>query len=365
MQISKLIYESASRAGREYQHLEDLTYTEGGTPGIRRALDILQRISTDTSSLTMKFDGVPNIYWGRYENGLFGLVSKNGWGKMKPKSATEAYDWFVSRGNQESWRHDYATTLVDAWEVLEPNTPKNFRGFVYGDLLFYPKNPQRVMNNVVTFGPGKVQYSVSANSPLGQRAQSAQIGIAGHLIHKSFGSDQSKLLSDAGPFNTSEVLVIGQVPVTVKVSVNTARFDKLEEIIDDYAVDINGFLMRRTGLTDIAQIIYRYVNHMSKTNQLHKLSDNFVEWLSESTISFSKQGKIRDLIKMYPTALQAIFMSFDIVLEIKNSIISQLDQAPQAIQANVNGLPGGEGYIDQLTKAKLVPRHRWKPIWSD
>ena len=365
MKFMDLVLEvSERRVGREYQHLEDFVYTQGGSPGARQALEILRRLNQGTNSVTVKFDGHPNIYWGR-RNGQFTLTPKSGWGKQWFTSAEEVSDWFANKNHGEDWRKRYARVLYDAWRILEKNTPEDFEGFVYGDLLYYPSKPQKTSDATVTFGPGKVTYSVPINTTVGRLIADSKLGVAAHMTYAKYGDTSGKIITGTQELNTPEVVVFGQIPVVIKPGLSEQGLDRIEEMIDEYATDMNGFLTVRPGFSDVAAIIYRYVNHMSKTQQLENLHDGFLPWVEQSNVSANKKKKLNDLIKIYPNALPGIFGIFTAIMHMKNMLIKKLDLANKTISSSVNGQPGGEGYIDQKSRAKLIPRHRWQPVWDD
>ncbi len=53
------------------------------------------------------------------------------------------------------------------------------------------------------------------------------------------------------------------------------------------------------------------------------------------------------------------------IMQVKNDIIAQLDQAEADITASTGGKAGGEGYVSQQDFIKLVPRDRWTPFRAD
>ena len=366
MKFMDLIVEQTDRrAGREYQHLEDFVYTQGGSPGARQAVEILRRLNKNTSTVAVKFDGHPNIYWGRDSNGKFQLTPKSGWGKMLFSTAQEVGDWFVSKSPDDEWRHAYGQVLADAWNILEQNTPEDFTGFLYGDLLWYPTKPPRNISGQMKFGPGKVQYSVDTSTALGGIIRNSKLGVAVHQQYARYGDTDGKLITGTAELNTNEVVALGQIPVVITPKLDERSLNQIDNLIDEYATDMNGFLTIRKGMSDIAAIVYRYVNYRSKTQQLENLASGFLPWLKTSSVSAGKQSKILDLMNLYPDAILGIFTIFTAVMTMKNQLINQLDSSPKPIDSQVNGQPGGEGYIDQQSKAKLVPRHRWRPVWDE
>ena len=126
-----------------------------------------------------------------------------------------------------------------------------------------------------------------------------------------------------------------------------------------HANEIDGLLAPQPGLSDMKNIIYTYVNQMSRAGRLSELATGFTDWLKTSKVSPQKQTKILAMPES-----KSIPLLFDLVLKVqsvKNDIIDQLDQQTADITASTEGQPGGEGYAANIEKVKLVPRHRWTP----
>jgi hypothetical protein len=58
----------AAKVGRAFNHLEDLVFLHG-TEGALEAITHLRELASDSGSksIRMKWDGNPQIYWGRAE----------------------------------------------------------------------------------------------------------------------------------------------------------------------------------------------------------------------------------------------------------------------------------------------------------
>ena len=108
-------------------------------------------------------------------------------------------------------------------------------------------------------------------------------------------------------------------------------------------------------------IIYTYVNHMTRTQQLKNIENGFFEWLGASKVSTNKQAKIEEMNTASPKALPALFGLVKQIMTVKDHIIDQLDNAPADVTATTKGEKGGEGYVALGSKTKLVPRQRWQP----
>jgi hypothetical protein len=135
----------------------------------------------------------------------------------------------------------------------------------------------------------------------------------------------------------------------------------LRSVIQQHGTDIDDFLSPRAGLSDLPNIIYTYVNSMSKTSQLHNLSNEFLPWLAKSKVSANKQAKVAGMVAHNSVPLTAALNLVNGIMTAKNDAIDQIDRTRVAITEHTEGKPGGEGYVLVKHKIKLVPRHKWKP----
>lgn len=368
MRIKDLLIENApapKKVGREFNHLEDLVFTEPS--GTLRAINILKGLSQDARNVSIKWDGNPTVYWGRDEDGTFRLVGKNNWGREEGKSnSPEELEKFVlSRGKGEEWRPKFAKDLASLWPIFEAATPKEFRGYVYGDILFHPGKPYQGANGKLTFTPNQTTYSVKNTSNIGRRLGKSQVAVAAHKIYDYFGDKEGRDLEDVADFNkTPELVVFGQTYVTHQPAVNADNLTSIAKVAHKSVNKINSFLTPQQGLSDLQNIIYTYVNARSREQKLELIdSDDFFNWLTTSKVSAPKQKKIFN--HPHAEVLGDMFFLVKELMKAKNEVIDELDQAEGDITSHTAGKPGGEGYVSGKDSVKLVPRHRWTPFRSD
>jgi len=346
-----------AKVGREYQHLEDLVFAEGSA-GAKRAAQILQRLSQDTSDVAIKWDGNPTIYWGRDADGTFVLTGKNGWGKNKSTSSDELKQFIMSTGKGEDWRQEFANNMGAVFDLMERNTADDMRGFVYGDLLYSPSKPYTIKNGNFVFEPNNVSYTVNGSSELGKRIGESGIGIAAHSYYNEFGSTSGTPLKETKGLYTSEVVVLGQTYVSHTPKVDTSEVQEIMKLAASTGPLIDAWLAPEKGLSNKGGIVYTYVNQMTKQGKLDTITTGFFDWLKTSKVSQGQQAK---LMAGDQKGLNAILALVAKIMSVKNNIIDQLDAAPADVTANTKGQDGGEGYVAGRDKVKLVPRHRWTP----
>ncbi len=355
------------KVGREFNHLEDLVFTEPN--GGQRAVEILKNLAQPESKISIKWDGNPTVYWGRDEDGTFRMVGKNNWGREEGKSSSpqELQQFIMSRGKGEDWREKFAGDMAAMWPVFEAATPKDFRGYVYGDILFHPGKPFEGADGKLNFTPNQTTYAVKATSPIGQRLGKAKIAVAAHKLFDFFGDKSGSDFDDPDQFNsTPGLMVFGQTYVSHRPAVNADNIGQIEKLVRQNANNINRLLTPQAGLSDLQTIIYTFVNAQSKAKQLDNINtESFFAWLPTSKVSAPKQKKIADLDAANPNVLNTMFALVTELMKAKNEVIAELDQAEGDITAHTGGKPGGEGYVSTADAVKLVPRDRWTPFRAD
>jgi hypothetical protein len=355
------------KVGREFNHLEDLVFTE--PKGALRAVQILKGLSQDAKDVSIKWDGNPTVYWGRDEDGTFRMVGKNNWGREEGKSASpeDLKQFIMSRGKGEDWREKFASDMAALWPIFEKATPTDFRGYVYGDILFHPGKPYQGANGRMTFTPNQTTYAVKGNSSIGRKVAAAKIAVAAHKQYSYFGDKSGEDFSNPEIFDANpELLVFGQTYVTTQPAVNADNISVIEKTANKSSTAIDQLLTPQAGLSDLQTIIYTFVNAQSRAKALDALnSEAFFNWLKTSKVSAPKQQKIADLSAANPGALDAMFFLVRELMKAKDEVIRELDAAEGDITATTGGKPGGEGYIKTGDAVKLVPRDRWTPFRAD
>lgn len=350
------------KVGREFNHLEDLVFTEPN--GAARSVKLLQDIERDAKDITIKWDGSPTVYWGREPNGQFRLVGKNNWGRPEgaSNSPKELEQFILSRGKGEEWRPRFAADMAAMWDIFEAATPKDFRGYIYGDILFHPGKPYEGSDGKISFTPNQTTYSVAVNSTYGRRLAGAEIAVAAHKVLKNFGDNEGEPITDVKKFNTNPKLVVfGQTTVSHAPAVNADNLNTIQQIVNKNSNTINEFLKPVAGMGYMQSVLYTFVNTKSKAKELDDINTTaFFNWLAAKPAQFKK---IQAHNQQYNGILDTVFHLVVELMKAKNDIIDDLDRAKGDITAHTAGQPGGEGYVYKDTK--LVPRHRWTPFRAD
>ena len=369
---------ATKKLGRAFNHLEDLVFFHG-SKGTMEALEHLKEIGTAEGAKTvrMKWDGNPQIYWGReVANGPLILSGHNGWSRGAKTDNPQDLAAFIAHGSgnpksdeEKQARMAFATEFSNLYPLFDKATPKDFVGFVYADGLFLQR-PALDNEGVYNFSPNPksdTAYHVRGSGELGSRIAQAQVMIVGHAYFSKFGMDDSaqQPLDDFSMFNGNPALIVlGPVYNQQSVSVDVNAVQAVENYLSTHAQEIDSFLANTTGLGDLKDILYRYVNQTAKAKQLGNLSaPQFFNWLKTSKVSTNKQSKIEQLSHQYQNSVIAIFALVKMIMELKDSIIDQIESGAQGEVWDTHG-EGRVRYADpnkQFGNVKLVPRKRWTP----
>lgn len=366
----------AKQLGRAFNHLEDLVFFYG-SEGTMEALEHLKDIATQEGSQTirMKWDGNPQIYWGRErKGGPLILAGHNGWSRGAKTDSPESIVDFITNksGNpktdqERSDRMEFANKFASMYDMFDKATPRDFEGFVYADGLFL--DPPSEKDGVFTFCPNpksQTCYHVKVDSDLGRKIRSATTMVVGHAYFDEYGlpDNAQQPMQDFSMFdNNPDLIVLGPVYNQQGVDVDTGAIDAVENFIQKNGKVIDEFLEPVQGLSDLKNIIYTYVNQTARAKQLDKLgSKHFGEWLGNSKVSANKQRRILEMDQQYAGALESIFTLVKMIQTMKDKVIDQIE-GEQGDIWDTNG-EGRVRYADASKKfgnVKLVPRKRWTP----
>jgi hypothetical protein len=371
MRATELLVEAA-KIGREFNHLEDYVFAEGSA-GADKALEYLRHMATEATGrdYSLKWDGNPTVYWGREPDGQFVFVGKNNWDKATQggfaTSPEELEQFILSRGKGESHRPEFAASMAACWHIFEAGTPENFRGYFFGDMLFYPGDPFDVQNQELVFTPNEVTYMVPIDQELGIAMFKAKAAVAVTKYHKNFGDKEAAKMPQLQQFRTSQgmywptassqLMVLGPYFADQGAVIDTNYIKSLKLSAKTRRL-VDAFLSGVPGLSSPGGEIYTFVNTKSKEGNLEGLESQFLPWV-QTTLGPKKSQAFLDKVETNPEGLSAVFGLVEAIRDIKNEVIDQLDQQTPQIRMRTGDKPGGEGWV--YRDAKLVRRDRWKP----
>lgn len=369
-----ILTESAKpKVGREFQHLEDLIIVNGSKGGLQ-ALQEIAEIVKRPHSTSIKWDGGVGVYWGRDRRGNFMFVPNPQWKKAQPLDrdglAFQVKTTGRPRANQtpqefEQTREEMATQYQRLWDIFEAATPKNFRGFLNGDLLF-SEPPNLNAQGEYEFTPNKVTYFIRSDG-FNNKISAAQVLVVAHGLIKNFGDPATGNLT---PVNNSLVDKFNKTPELIVLNAQSPRAEISDNSISKNIRTAAEFVKKNARsidkiadfvaprFTTIKQVLYKYSIAQAKNNG--KL--DFQDWLEDSKLSVNHKIIVADLMKT--PEWQTFWAAFRQLSAIKSEVLAIIEnQGYQelydrlGIRAMIGDTVGGEGlikYSSNGTIGKLV-----------
>lgn len=368
------IYEAAAVGvggrAKGIEHLEDYVFREG-TAGVNKALAIVAAFNKDSKTASVKWDGKPAVVFGRKpETGEFVLTDDSGFGAVGydglftstraiANNLSQRDDNAAAKGNLANRVQTLLPTYQKVWPLLEAATPKNFRGYVKGDLMYWgrtdqplPPTEQEIVSGVVyqsagllVFKPNTVTYRIPVKSTLGQSILNSEVGVAIHTMYEDVGAEKQPL--KGVKFNDVPGLFL-ILPIYAKpVATENPYVAMIKKVLKAAGPAINVLFnpaeLRAMKITDFAKLAVDYINRrvdpndQAYTGNFSDLVPGFEAWL-QSTQTAQKYSNIQQYLDS-PTsnrgALQAAFVLFELLHDLKLDLLGKLDQQ----------VPGNEGWV--------------------
>ena len=332
------------------EHLEDLVFRKGSR-GIADAIAIIDHVAQDTPrTTTVKWDGKPAVVFGRKETGEFVLTDVSGF-------TAKGYDGLATSPRQiaqiMSQRSGDRTELIALYSqlfpLLEAATPRSFRGFAQGDLL-YTATPAEVAGNWV-FKPNTIEYRIPVNSDIGKMIAGTEVGVAMHTYYTEPGAAKQPI--GTLKFNRVPGLLLIE-PVTPKQ--NITRDNKLTTQIKQLA-RANGAAidqlfdpsdLRSRGITDLPKLCIDYINSIVKNPaqndfNLATILPEFGQWL-QTAVTPRKFNNIAEYLqspRSNTDGMAAAFTAFVLLHKLKLHTLGQLDLQHPGQEGWVMATPSG------------------------
>ena len=339
------------------EHLEDLVFRKGSR-GVDEALAIIQHAAEAPQKTTsVKWDGKPAVIFGRKPaTGEFVLTDGSGFeAKGYDGLATSPKMMSQIQSTRKGERGELVQLYADLWPQLEAATPTNFRGYVKGDLLYYPQQPWEEQAGNLVFKPNTVQYRIPAKSALGQRIRNSTTGIAMHTMYADQGEPKQPLSRVS--FNEVPGLLLiepiygkgitPQDPAQAKGQ--SALIKQIQQIrrSKGAAIDtlFNPAELRAMQITDLAKLCVDYINFRIKqpSGNFDNLLAGFGEWL-QTKVTPKKFGNIVEYLKSPASnteGLAAAFTLFILLHDLKLDILRNLDLKDPGHEGWVMATPAG------------------------
>lgn len=354
-------------------YVEDLVF-KSGLRGLKQAMDIIQQSAENTKQyVTIKWDGSPALIFGRKPTGEFVLTDKAG-------ATAVGYDGLATspkqiaaimaqrdrdaaaKGNKANRSQTLTPMYQDIWPYFEKAVPEDFRGYLKGDLLYYPTMPYVEQTGAYHFQPnrtpGGIPYAIPVASPLGQQIKDTKVGIAIH-------SQMPDPAAAEQPVQTSLDQLLNPVP---GLMVTRPVVDNLQNLVPNLDIvkqlkslanstqgqAINSLLnpgdLRALQITDLPALMESFINSLKGTDFSDATPNGFLSWL-EGKVTPRKFNNIYSHLvspKSNATGLAAAFTAWNLLEQLRDDLNRQLDLQQ----------PGQEGWVmaTPAGRAKLVSR---------
>jgi len=315
--------------GRAFNHPEHFIIFYG-LSGIKEGIQHLEDAVGEDKQLRFKWDGNPQIYWGRErKNGPLILAGHNGWAKggrgngttMDDFTSPEAVENFILHKSGEGAkgeeitpeRQRFASEFSNLYHIFDAATPKDFVGFVYADALFLPSTKPTAQNGIYTMHPNphsKSEYHVDANGTgplnLSKRIPQAQAMVVAHGTFKTFGAPDNEQIpvDDFSKFDKSPgLIVVSPIYNNEKPDVDMSSINQVKEVggyIDQHGENIQNFVTHiPTG--DRQGFFYKFLNQRNSANDFDTITPQmFYNWMAQPNkdgkpqVSLNKQQHIKN-----------------------------------------------------------------------
>jgi hypothetical protein len=336
------------------EHLEDLVFRKGSR-GIREALAIVAAVGQDPSTTTVKWDGKPAIIFGRKADGTFILTDVAGFtakgydglfsSPQKIAQQMAARDAAAAaKGNAATRTQQLTPIYAQLWPKLEASLPKNFRGYIQGDLL-YMSTPTLEAGNYV-FMPNTIEYRIPAASEVGRRIGASEEGVAVHTYYDEPGAPKQpvtpglmgKLKSVPG------LLLIEPVIPQKPVKPQSTKIKALKQLLSQHGAQIDQLFnpaeLRQLQITDLPALCVDYINSIvanPNVTGFENLLSGFGAYL-QNKVSPRKYNNIVEYLqspRSNTEGISAAFSAFVLLHDIKTDLQQGLDLQH----------PGQEGWV--------------------
>jgi hypothetical protein len=346
----QVIVEAEVQGGRAkgIEHLEDLVF-RNGSAGIKKALDIVKHTADNTGkTTTVKWDGKPALVFGRDPEGTFVLTDVSGFTARgynglftSPRQVArhlEQRDRDAEAQGRPATRVETLLPLyVQLWPMLEAAVPKDFKGYVQGDLLYTQQPPEQAGNFVFT--PNTIEYKIPVASDVGQRIANSEVGIAMHTQYAEPGAPKEPI----GRVDFKRVpglLLLEPVYAKENVRPNRQLVQQVKDVYNSAGAAIDQLFdpadLRALQITDLPRLCIDYINSRVGTG-FDNLLAQFGPWLQQH-VTPKKFNNIVEYIQSPRSNLDgmaAAFTAWVLLHDIKMDILNQLDLQH----------PGQEGWV--------------------
>jgi hypothetical protein len=308
----------------------------------------------------VKWDGKPAVIFGRKPaTGEFVLTDGSGFDAKTYDGLFTSPSMLAQAMQQRSGdRTELINLYRKLWPLLDAALPKNFRGYVKGDLLYTATPPEQSGNYV--FQPNTVQYRIPASSNLGQRIGASEVGVAMHSMYADQGDARQPL--SRVKFNAVPGLLLIEPIYGQTISLDAKLLKEIRSIVREKGAAIDTLFnpteLRAAQITDLAKLCIDYINYRIGTGNFDNLLGGFGQWL-QSKVTPRKFANIIEYLKSPSSnteGMAAAFTLFILLHDLKMDVLQQLDRQSPGNEGWVMATPSG--YAKAVNRFDFTLRNR-------
>ena len=342
-------------------HIEDLVFRKG-TIGIKDALTHIKHLRNDsTNSATVKWDGKPAIVFGRDPDGGFVLTDISGFTATGYNGLFSSHDDITEHlanrdeksmavGKIGNRVEDLAPVYKMLWPMLEQALPRDFKGYIQGDLLYSSTPPE--VSGAMVFKPNTIEYKIPVTTKLGEEIADSDIGIAIHTYYKEHRAPKQPI-GNVKLKPVPGLLLIE--PIKPRENVKPSNLGLIKEVrslLNDYGDSIDTLFnpaeLRQLQISDLPRLCIEYINSVVDDDNesdfnIDTLIHLFGGWLKEHV----SPRKYRNIVEYLQSprsnmdGISAAFSAFVLIHQIKQDLLQQLDRQHPGQEGWVIATPGG------------------------
>jgi hypothetical protein len=343
-------------------HPEDLIIQQG-SKGADRVISELSKLETDPSTISVKWDGLPALVWGRDKEGNFQLVDKHQFEKIaKGKaefSTIREYDEARGANRSSLWAKEEILR-----PALEAATPQVRNQYWFGDFMYAGTPPTK--NGKFVFKPNTIEYRVSEQGKLGEKIAGSSAGMAIHTFIPGLGQDDQPLVGLKGLDEGGAVVFFqGEIKDKPTVKIDNSALGKAQSVVNEHRAAVDKFIDDLTAMKgkSVITAMSPFITRMLEEDDISgDIVPRFLEFLKERLTPAAQEkllGQNKDgwLYQENGGAkgLLGIWSMWAAVTELKISVKQLLDSqmGGSEVQALTDGVDAHEGYVFGAGKDKL------------
>jgi hypothetical protein len=256
--------------------------------------------------------------------------------------------------------------------MLEKAVPKNFQGYIQGDVMWMNRPPVDEEGNFV-IKPLKIRYRIPKESALGEQISQSDAGIVVHSMFENREDEEPRAIESVRQLGLTppKKLVILSPEMNVQQGTTYPLSNKaigaVEGLIAKKGAAIKKFLdpytMGSMKISNLGEVFKSFLNFKAGHGDadLSNAPQGFIDWINSeaSKLTANKQQNIISHIGDNQPGYNSVWQLVSALVNLKMELKSQLDVHPGSdVQADIRGETGHEGFVSDTPhgKIKLVNR---------